>query len=57
MAGEEARTRRLLGVGAVVIAAGIALVGTSHPDVGGVVLLAGWAVMGAAIHRFGRGAA
>jgi len=44
----------MLAVGAVVVAAGVALVGTAHPDSGGLVLLAGWGVLAAALHRFGR---
>jgi len=48
--------RRLLIAGACVVVAGVALVGTAHPDLGGPVLMAGWLVLAAGIHRFGRGA-
>jgi hypothetical protein len=40
--------------GAVAIVTGVALVGTVSRDVGGVVLVAAWIVMVAAIHMFGR---
>jgi hypothetical protein len=50
------RARRLLVLGATVVALGIASVGTSHPDVGGPLLMAGWVILAAAIHRFGRAA-
>jgi hypothetical protein len=49
-------TRDMMVAGAVVVIAGLACVGTSHPDVGAVVLLFGWAALGASVHRFGRAA-
>jgi len=42
---------------ATAIVLGLALVGSSHPDLGGALVLAGWLVMAATIHRFGRSAA
>jgi hypothetical protein len=50
------RARRFLVLGATIVAAGIASVGTSHPDVGGPLLMTGWVVLAAGIHRFGRSA-
>jgi hypothetical protein len=46
--------RRLLVAGAVVVAVGLALVGSAHPDAGGTVLVAGWVTLAWGIHRFGR---
>jgi hypothetical protein len=48
------RARRLLTAGAAIVALGIALVGSGHPDVGGPLLLVGWVALAAGIHRFGR---
>jgi hypothetical protein len=50
------RARRLLVAGALVVTCGVGLVGTSHPDLGGPALMAGWLLLAAGIHRFGRGA-
>lgn len=49
-----ARARRLLAAGGVTIAAGLALAGTMSRSGGGIVLVAGWLVMIAGIHLFGR---
>ena len=49
------RSRTLLALGAVIVAAGVALVGTTLDEPGGVVLLVGWVTLALAIHRFGRG--
>ena len=49
-----ALARKLLTAGAVGIALGVALVGTISRDVGGLVLIASWVLMVAAIHTFGR---
>ena len=51
----EARTRRTLLLGALAVSAGLGLVGTAHAEIGEVILLAGWVLLGYAIHRFGRG--
>ncbi len=51
----EARTARMLLLGAITVSAGIGLVGTTQSDAGQVVLLGGWVLLGFAIHRFGRG--
>jgi hypothetical protein len=48
------RARKLMTGGAIAIVTGVALVGTVSRDVGGVVLIAAWIVMVAAIHMFGR---
>jgi hypothetical protein len=53
-AGGPSRARQLVAAGASVVAVGIALVGTAHPDIGGPVLLVGWLLLAAGIHRFGR---
>ncbi len=53
----DRRTRKRLAASAALVVAGVALVGSAHPDVGGVTLLAGWAALAAAIHAFGRGGA
>jgi len=53
----DARSRAGLVVGAVTVAVGLALLGAVHPDVGGPVTLAGWLLLGGAIHRYGRSAA
>jgi hypothetical protein len=49
-----ATARKLMTVGAVAIATGVALVGTISRDVGGVVLIFAWLLMIGAIHTFGR---
>ncbi len=49
--------RQRMVAGAVVVIVGLACVGTSHPNIGGVVLLAGWALLGASLHGFGRASA
>jgi hypothetical protein len=41
--------------GAATTIAGLALVGASHPDLGGPLVLLGWLMSAVAIHRFGRG--
>ncbi len=46
--------RRLFTVGAVLSAFGLAVCGTVSKDLGGVVVLAGWAAFIAAIHGYGR---
>jgi hypothetical protein len=48
------RARQLVAAGGSVVAVGIALVGTAHPDIGGPVLLVGWLLLAGGIHRFGR---
>jgi hypothetical protein len=53
----DQKARRRLAVGAALVVLGVALVGSAHPDLGGVTLLAGWAALAAAIHAFGRGGA
>lgn len=51
------RARLLLTLGAVGVAAGIALAGTVSRAWGGGVLVTGWVVLVAGIHAFGRGGA
>jgi uncharacterized membrane protein YgdD (TMEM256/DUF423 family) len=46
--------RRLFASGAVLAASGLALCGTVSKPIGGVVVLAGWAALTAAIHTYGR---
>jgi hypothetical protein len=43
-----------LASGAATITVGLMLLGTSHPDAGGAVLLAGWVLLAASVHSFGR---
>ena len=53
----DARARARMAAGAGVVALGVACVGTSHPDVGGVILLVGWLLLGASVHAYGRASA
>ncbi len=50
----ERLARKLVVAGALSAALGAAVAGTVSPTVGGLILLAGWLVLAAAIHRFGR---
>jgi hypothetical protein len=49
-----ANPRRALVAAAALSAAGVAVAGTLSREVGGVVLLAGWIALVAALHAFGR---
>jgi hypothetical protein len=48
------RSRVLLAVGALSIAAGLLVAGTVSPNTGGVLLLAGWLATVGGLHFFGR---
>jgi hypothetical protein len=48
------RVARRLAVGAGIVTLGLVLVGSAHPDVGGVTVLSGWVVLGMSLHAFGR---
>ena len=48
------RARKLIVLGAVAAAMGVAFAGTLSQDVGGVFLVLGWLVLVVAIHSFGR---
>jgi hypothetical protein len=51
------RARTLIGVGAVTSATGVGVAGTLSPDLGGVLLVAGWLVLILGTHGFGRAGA
>lgn len=51
---EESTWRTVLGVAAAVSAIGVLLAGTVSRDVGGPVVVLGWAASLVALHRFGR---
>jgi hypothetical protein len=51
---KDAVARRGLSAGAVLVAVGLGCAGTAHPDLGAVLLLSGWIVIGAGVHAFGR---
>jgi hypothetical protein len=51
---ESRRARQLLVAGAALCAIGLGIAGTVSPTLGGTLLVAGWALLAYAIHRFGR---
>jgi hypothetical protein len=55
-AGQEKSARRVIVLGAVAVAIGIALTGSAGQgsSVGGVALVVGWLALVVGIHRFGR---
>jgi hypothetical protein len=48
------RSRRLLAAGAFAVVCGLGIAGTVSPTFGGVLLVAGWLALVAALHLYGR---
>ncbi len=51
---DSRRARQFLVAGAALCATGLGVAGTVSPTFGGTLLVAGWALLAYAIHRFGR---
>jgi hypothetical protein len=51
---QELRARRLLAIGSVLTAVGIAISGSYERTAGGIIVVVGWALVVYGIHSFGR---